>query len=81
MAERSSTFRAIAIYSNWLCLTLSRAPLSFSDAIDPLSPGHIDCANVSAAEWSCHADLLCRVFEKHYQSILNLAMRIPRYLF
>jgi hypothetical protein len=27
-----------------------RAPLSFSDAIDPLSPGHVDCANVSAAE-------------------------------
>jgi hypothetical protein len=74
-------YRAIAIYSILFCMKLSGTPLSFSDAIDPLSPGVIECANVSTAEWSCHADLLCRVFVRHYQSILNLGIRIPRPLF
>jgi hypothetical protein len=48
-----------------------------------LSPGYIDRANVSTTEWLCQAELLCRVFGTHYQSILNLGMRIsrPRFAF
>jgi hypothetical protein len=49
-AEQSFPFRAIAIYSYLLGMLLSRAPLFFSDAIQPLSHGHIDCTNVTTAE-------------------------------
>jgi hypothetical protein len=67
-------------------MTLSRAPLSFSDAIDPSSPGHSDCADLSTAE-SFGKDV--RQFPNAMVSSIELSegtvipdtMRIPRYLF
>jgi hypothetical protein len=44
-----STFITIVIYSIWLCITLSRAPLSFGGAIGPSSE-HIDRTNLRIAE-------------------------------
>jgi hypothetical protein len=38
------------------------------------------CPTYSPTRW-CHVYLLCRFFGKHYQSILNLGMRIPPELF
>jgi hypothetical protein len=51
--ESSKNGRTIIYIScnyDLVCMTLSSAPFSFSDAIDPLSPRHSDCANVSTPE-------------------------------
>jgi hypothetical protein len=56
-------------------------PLGTSIAPTSALPSDSEKMSDNSPTRPCHRYFLCRIFAKHYQSILDLGMRIPRELF